>query len=172
MPVEPIHLVHSCMVCSDLARSLDFYVGVLAAQPVGEVFDLDAGEELSRLLDFEGESRCKAVFLKWGDDTTYLELQQYAESGTKIPRSTKDVGIPRIGLRVPDIAEAVARIREHRVPLAGYGDVTLPDGRRRKAISVRDPDGLLVEIIEYLELSGERSHSADRGRLWRPEGSV
>jgi catechol 2,3-dioxygenase-like lactoylglutathione lyase family enzyme len=115
--------------------------------------ELDVGSALAEFLDFEGDSRCKVVFLKWGDDTTYIELQQYYDAGVRVQRTTKDLGIGRIALRVRDIDEASQWIRENGIPIAGSGNFTLPNGLQRKGISVRDPDGLLVELIEYLEFS-------------------
>ena len=147
------HLVHACVVCSDFDRSFDFYTRICGATPVSDAMELDLGPALGSLLDFEGDSRCKVVFLKWQDDTTYLELQQYFEPGKHVRRATKDIGVARIALRVRDAGEAAARIRDHGIPMAGVMEFNLPNGLRRKAFSIRDPDGLLVELIEYAEHS-------------------
>jgi catechol 2,3-dioxygenase-like lactoylglutathione lyase family enzyme len=148
------HLVHTCVVCSDFDRSFDFYTRICGATPVADAMELDVGPALSDFLDFEGDSRCKVVFLKWKDDSTYLELQQYYDPGSHVPRTTKDVGLARIALRVRDVDEALAWIRHNGVAVAGAAEITLPNGLQRKAFSIRDPDGLLVELIEYLEHSG------------------
>jgi catechol 2,3-dioxygenase-like lactoylglutathione lyase family enzyme len=148
------HLVHACIVCSDFDRSFDFYTQICGATPVSDPMELDLGRALSDFLDFDGDSRCKVVFLKWQDDTTYLELQQYNEPGAHVSRTTKDIGVGRIALRVRSVDEAAAWVRHHGIPVAGVAEFTLPNGLRRKAFSIRDPDGLLVELIEYAEHSG------------------
>jgi catechol 2,3-dioxygenase-like lactoylglutathione lyase family enzyme len=154
MEPGPRHLIHACVVCTDFDRSLGFYVDVLGAETVETPFDLKVGQSLATFLDFEGDSKCKVVFLRWGSDTTFIELQQYYAPGQPVRRTTKDIGLARIAFLVDDI-DATARIlrEDHGIPINGPVDITLPSGLHRKAFSVRDPDGNLIELIQYLELS-------------------
>jgi len=151
------HLVHACVVCSDFDRSFAFYTGVLGAAPVTPPFDLDVGDSLGNFLGFSGNSKCKVVFLRWGEDASFIELQQYYDPGTRIARTTKDMGLARFALRVDRIEAALDWVRAQNIEIvggAGAWEFTLPSGLRRRGFSVRDPDGTLVELIEYGEYSG------------------
>ena len=143
--------VHVCIVCSDLDRTLDFYTRVLGASLVEDVRESDL-TVAAQLLAIAGDARCRWAFLTWGGSTV-LEVQQYLDPGRPVERTTKDIGVARIALRVPDADAAMAAVRAECLQLVGTIDTVFADrgGVGRKGFSVRDPDGLLVELLEYSE---------------------
>ncbi|MEV0589934.1 VOC family protein [Nonomuraea cavernae] len=154
MPLGADHLIHANVVCSDFERSLDFYTRLLGARVIGEVFEFDAGEDFMTILGVTGGARCRAALLTWSDDdtATYLDLLAFADGGGHAARTAKDTGLARLGLRVRDLAAALAWIEEHGVPVVG-GPVTLTPmpGRQRHVVTIRDPDGTLLTLMEFPE---------------------
>jgi catechol 2,3-dioxygenase-like lactoylglutathione lyase family enzyme len=155
MTVGITHLVHANVVCTDFDRSFDFYTRVLGARLIGQVFEFDAGADFQAILDVTGSVRCKAALLTWSDDdtATYLDLLCFLdEHGDPVPRTAKQPGLARLGLRVRDVAEACARLREHGVPIvAGPVTLTPMPGRHRPVLTIRDPDGTLLNLMEFPE---------------------
>jgi catechol 2,3-dioxygenase-like lactoylglutathione lyase family enzyme len=154
------HLVHANVVCTDFDRSFDFYTRVLGARLIGRVFTFDAGADFRAVLDVEGSVRCKAALLTWSDQdaATYLDLLCFlGERGEPVPRTAKQPGLARLGLRVRDMAETLARVREHDVPVvAGPVTLTPMPGRQRHVLTIRDPDGTMLNLMEFPELSSGR----------------
>jgi catechol 2,3-dioxygenase-like lactoylglutathione lyase family enzyme len=150
------HLIHANVVCSDFDRSLDFYTRVLGASILAPgVQTLDAGEPLSRAFMMRGDSKCRVAFLYWGADTTCIDLIQYFDSGRLSNRNARDTGLARIALRVKDFDAALRWLESNGVELAaGPEAVTLADGRGRRLATFFDPDGVLLEVVEYAELLG------------------
>jgi catechol 2,3-dioxygenase-like lactoylglutathione lyase family enzyme len=156
------HLVHANVVCSDFERSFDFYTRLLGGRVLGEPFEFDAGADFMSILGVAGESRCRAALITWSDDdrATYIDLLHFAGGGATSPRTPMDAGLARLAFRVRSIDQALAFIEEHRIPLAG-GPVTLTPlrGRVRPVLGIRDPDGTLINLMEFPELT-----STDRTR--------
>lgn len=154
LPVRVEQWYHACIVCSDLDRSVGFYRDVLGAELVTEIRE----DDLSGVGDFlalPGDGRCRWAFLGWAGGSTVLEVQEYRVPGRHIPRETRDVGVARIALRVPDADAARAAIVQAGIEVVGTIDAVFPErgGITRRGLSIRDPDGLLVELIEYSELN-------------------
>jgi glyoxylase I family protein len=153
MSLTAEHLIHANVVCSDFERSLDFYTRILGASLVGEVMEFDGGEALADGLNFEGTARCKVAFLSWGDDTTCIDLLSWDPPGDRVERNTKDIGLARIAIRVRDFDAALDWLKHNGVELVGGpSELTLPNGNGRRLLAFRDPDGTLVECVEYAEL--------------------
>ncbi|TXK40134.1 VOC family protein [Nonomuraea sp. C10] len=154
------HLVHANVVCADFDRSFDFYTRVLGARLIGRVFEFDAAADFQAILDVTGSVRCKAALLTWSDDdaATYLDLLCFAdERGEPVPRTAKQPGLARLGLRVRDMTATLARIREHDVPVvAGPVTLTPMPGRHRHVLTIRDPDGTMLNLMEFPELGSGR----------------
>ena len=74
-------------------------------------------------------------------DGTYLTIVQ----GKPVDaQNSSPVRFPLLAFAVPDLDEAVARLREHRVALPwGVGH-----DRRSRWVMFRDPGGNLVELVE------------------------
>ena len=151
------HLIHANVVCDDFDRSLDFYTRLLGARVVGEVFEFDAGEDFRAILGVTGPVRCRAARLTWSDDdtATYIDLLHFVDDdgGGPVARTAKDTGLARLGLRVRDMTATLAWIAEHGVPVVG-GPVTLTPmpGVQRHVVTIRDPDGTLLTLMEFPEL--------------------
>ncbi|MEU8200491.1 VOC family protein [Streptosporangium sp. NPDC049046] len=159
------HLVHANVVCSDFDRSLDFYTRLLGARVLGQPFEFDAGDDFRTILDVTGPVRCKAALLSWSsrDTDTYLDLLHFTDDGgAPAPRTAKDAGLARLGLRVEDMDTTMAWITEHGIPVVG-GPVTLVPmpGRERRVVTILDPDGTLLNLMEF---SGPSAPPAGSGR--------
>src|SRR5690606_20997205 len=105
------HLVHANEVCTDFDRSFDFYTRVLGARLIGRVFTFDAGADFRAVVDVEGWLRCKAAMFTWSgqDAVTYLDLLCFlGERGEPVPRTAKQPGLARLGMRVREMAETLA----------------------------------------------------------------
>ncbi|MEV0128470.1 VOC family protein [Dactylosporangium sp. NPDC050688] len=150
------HLVHANVVCSDFDRSYDFYTRLLGGRVLGAPFEFDAGADFMSILGVTGPTRCKAALLTWSDDdrATYVDLLHFAGGGAAAPRTPTNAGLARLAFRVRDIAETLAFIEEHRIPLVG-GPVTLTPlrGRVRPVLAIRDPDGTLINLMQFPELT-------------------
>ena len=159
MTIGITHLVHANVVCSDFDRSFDFYTRLLGARLIGQVFEFDAGADFRAILDVGGPVRCKAALLTWNDDdtATYLDLLCFLDDDTApVPRTAKHPGLARLGLRVRDLAATHARLREHHVPvIAGPVTLTPMPGRHRHVLTIRDPDGTLLNLMEFAEAGRE-----------------
>lgn len=72
------HMIHTCVVCSDFERSLDFYTRVLGASVGGRVSSGEAGP-LSAAMGAPGARRWRGAMLYWGERsrTSYLDLIAY-----------------------------------------------------------------------------------------------
>ena len=146
------HLIHTCIVCSDFDRSLDFYTRVLGASIGGRV---SAGEAapLSAAMGAPARRRWRGAMLYWGDRgrTSYVDLIAYDEGGDEDPprpRRPIDPGFSRLCLRCTDIEAAAAHLRANDVTLVSDPvDLTI-EGRVHRILFFLDPDGTLLEFSE------------------------
>ncbi len=156
MGIGIAHLVHANVVCSDFERSYDFYTRLLGGRILGEAFEFDAGADFMSILGMIGPTRCRAALITWSDNdsATYLDLLHFADGGMPAPRTPRDAGLARLAFRVRNLAETLAFIEEHGIPLVG-GPVTLTPlrGRVRPVLAIRDPDGTLINLMEFPELT-------------------
>jgi len=146
------HLIHVNVMCSDFDASLRFYRDVLGASVAGGVTEEDAAPGLRDVMGFEAPARFRGAMLYWGDRdrSSYIDLVEYSEPGRVIERTGKDLGLARIALRVADVEASKKWLLDHDVELVGdVIDVSL-QGRGRKILFIRDPDGTLVELVERI----------------------
>lgn len=162
MPAEPnptgppeglvSHLIHTCVVCSDFDRSLDFYTRVLGAKVGGRVSEGDA-EALSAAMGAPGRRRWRGAMLYWGDParTSLVDLISYDEGGEgepAPPRRATDPGLARLCLRVTDVEAAAAHLRANDVTLVSDPIDLEIEGRLHRILFFLDPDGTLLEFSE------------------------
>jgi catechol 2,3-dioxygenase-like lactoylglutathione lyase family enzyme len=146
------HLIHTCIVCSDFDRSLDFYTRVLGARIGGRVSAGDAAP-LSAAMGAPARRRWRGAMLYWGDRarTSYVDLIAYDEGGGEdlpMPRRAIDPGYSRLCLRCTDVEAAAAHLRANAVTLVSDPvDLTI-EGRVHRILFFRDPDGTLLEFSE------------------------
>lgn len=151
MTVDVSYMIHTCVTCADLDRSLEFYTKVLGAKIAGPITPGE-GETFGLSMGSPGARRWRGCFLYWGDPdrTSYIDLIEYlpGEEGVFVPRNGNDLGFARIALRVPDIETAQEQLASHGVPLVGPPTEFTAGGITRKIVFIRDPDGTLIELVE------------------------
>jgi catechol 2,3-dioxygenase-like lactoylglutathione lyase family enzyme len=157
------------MTVEDVDRSVDFYTSVLDFHKVS---DLEvAGESYEKLLGVFG-LRARIVTLKLGDET--IELTEYlAPRGRVVPRDSRsnDRWFQHVAIVTTDIDRAYQRLREHKVRHASTGPQTLPDWNPNaggiKAFYFHDPDGHVLEIIQFPPGKGDPrwQSESNRGKL-------
>jgi glyoxylase I family protein len=147
-------IFHININCSDLGRSVAFYemLGFTKALEM-DAFEGTADESYEALGIHGRVAHRGPVVLFLGDEPrqTRLDLMQWLEpvSPALEPRTPQTLGVPRIALWTKDIGDLYQRIGnqiEFVTPPAG----PFEDRAIKSIACLRDPDGLLVELIEFL----------------------
>lgn len=152
---------------SDMDRAVAFYTEVLTFEKIGDVEV--TGEGFDRLNGVFG-ARLRVVRLRLGDETIAL-TEFITPRGRPIPATVKsnDRSFQHIAIIVRDMAEAYARLRDHKVAHVSSGPQRLPEWNERaaniEAFYFKDPDGHVLEVLAF---------PPDKGRAkWhRQTGSV
>ena len=168
-PRAPITAVDSVAVTvSNLERAVDFYSKVLTFEKVAdrEV----AGEAYEHLLGVFG-LRVRSARMRLGDE--YLELQQFlAPTGRPVPvdSHSNDRWFQHVAIIVSDMSAAYARLRSFNVEHASSGPQRLPDWNPDaggiEAFYFRDPDGHVLEVLQFPPGKGQSKWQAHDGRLF------
>jgi catechol 2,3-dioxygenase-like lactoylglutathione lyase family enzyme len=139
------------MTVSDMDRSLDFYMHVLAFEKLSDVEVV--GDAYERLQGVFGV-RMRIVRLRLGDEI--LELTEYlAPRGRPIAVDSKsnDRWFQHIAIIVRDMDEAYGRLRQQKVQHASTGPQTIPEWNAGaagiRAFYFRDPDGHNLEALSF-----------------------
>jgi len=140
---------HTGIVVSDMQRSLHFYRDLLGLE-VWADFE-DNSEYTQQVTDLPG-ANIWMVKLKAKDGVS-IELLQYLSHPQGVPEPMRacDVGCNHIALQVDHIDAMYekmvsAGIRFHSPPL-------LSSDGGAKATYCRDPEGVIIELVELLEKS-------------------
>jgi catechol 2,3-dioxygenase-like lactoylglutathione lyase family enzyme len=162
-------LFHVNVNCRDLERSIAFYEAIGFRQVYR--FDVaDHADESYEGLGVRGivEHRGPCVmFLGEDPYQTRLDLMQWIQPEPAAPRrpNPQDVGVPRIALWAKNIDalydELLAQGFEFDAPPVG----PFPERAIERVLYTRDPDGLIVEFIEFTPKGRSlyASSDADRG---------
>ncbi len=139
------------IVVSDLDRSVEFFSKELTFEKVSDAEY--AGSELEHLEGVFG-LRVRTARLKLGDEL--LDLTEYlAPAGRAVPVDSRsnDLWFQHIAIVVRDMDSAYARLRRRKVAHASSGPQRLPDWNKNaggiKAFYFKDPDGHVLEILEF-----------------------
>jgi len=150
---------------SDLDRAIEFYSTVLSFEKVSDIEV--AGEAYEHLQGVFG-LRMRVVRMRLGDEV--IELTQYlAPQGRPIPVESRsnDRWFQHIAVIVSDMDRAYARLRQYRVQHASPGPQRLPDWNRNaagiRAFYFKDPDGHILEILQFPPDKGDRRWHQARG---------
>ena len=144
---------HVNVVVSDMEQSLAFYVGLLGMRITFET-DLtgDWIETVSGLPNVS--ARC--VFCQPPGGGTRFELLQYrTPPGQDLPAAAglaNTLGLRHVALEVDELDALYARLTQAGVPSVSP-PISVPfslTGVRKRLCYLRDPDGALVEIAEYV----------------------
>ena len=141
-----LNVVHVNVNVTDIHRSLAFYrkLGFEVMHVFGD--DLETGIEL-------GGRHTRGVVLSLGDDprsTTRIELLEslHPKAEPQPERPPQRAGVGRIALRTRNLRAMVERLRSEGVEFEGDPWEIDIVGARRFAL-LRDPDGTLLELIEF-----------------------
>ena len=144
---------HAAISTPDLDRCLLFYKDIVGCEEAW-TFEWPAGTPEADAMTGLENSAARAVMLKLGD--SFLEIFEFSSpkpAPLNPQRPVCDHGITHVCLQVQDLHTEVARMKAagmhfHSEPLTqdtGY------------VIYGRDPDGNVVELIEFTDVSAEHS---------------
>lgn len=145
------------IVVSDLDAAIAWYGDALTFRPLTQTEA--AGPEHERA---EGQFglRTRTATLALGEER--IELREFlAPQGRPIPPDSRsnDAWFQHIAIVVSDIDSAYRRLRLHRVRHASSGPQTLPawnpDAGGISAFYFKDPDGHVIEVIDFPEGKGD-----------------
>ena len=141
---------HTAIVISDTEASLRFYRDRLGMEVAGE--SENYGPEQERLNNvFGARLRITALRAASGPGIEFLEYLA-PRDGRPYPPEEKANDLIHWQTRFLGISadEAAQTLRNSRSAFVSTGAVELPDGKAgfRKAVTVRDPDGHAIQIVE------------------------
>ncbi len=146
---------HINLVVSNLERSVKFYTELLGFKEVRRAH-LE-GEWIESIIGLKGVS-ANVVYILAPEGEPRLELLCYeSPKGEAIPANSQanTIGLRHIALQVKDIQKAVKRLKEAGVKIIGEivevpASVVTHDAGHKILCYFLDPDGILLELAEYL----------------------
>lgn len=127
MEISGIH--HVAIIASDYARSKHFYTEVLGFHVLAEVY---REERDSWKLDLRVS------------DGVQIELFSFPSPPPRVSRP-EACGLRHLAFVVPDIAQAIERLREHSIEVE---PVRVDEYTGKRFTFFADPDGLPLELYE------------------------
>ena len=156
------------MTVQEMDRSIKFYTEVLTFEPVSDVEVW--GSEYEQLQGIFG-LRMRVVRLKLGEE--FIELTEYlTPKGKPIPPDTRshDHWFQHVALIVQDMDRAYQWLRKHQVRHVSTGPQRLPDWNPLaggiQAFYFQDPDGHVLEILQFPPGKGQSKWHQPTGRLF------
>lgn len=143
-------IIHLNLNVTDIRRSMAFYelIGFQVMHVFGDRPDADVMEGMA----FQG-GHCRGAVMTLGDHDrcwTKIELIEWVEPKVQ-PRerpSTHAAGVSRIALRTKNLKEFAARLEAEGIVFETPPQEIDIVGARSFAL-FRDPDGVLLELIEF-----------------------
>lgn len=168
-PVPAVKAVESIgMTVADMDRSVDFYTQVLSFEKVS---DIEVAGEAYEDLEGVFGLRMRVVRLQLGNE--FIELTQYlAPRGRPIPVDSRsnDRWFQHVAIIVSDMDGAYAQLRQHKAEHASTGPQRLPDWNKNaagiRAFYFKDPDGHVLEILQFPEGKGDPRWHRPTDRLF------
>ena len=143
---------HVNIVVSDMARSLEFYVGMLGLRVVFEC-ELE-GPWIETVAGLPGAS-ARCVFVQPSGGGVRIELLEYrAPVGESLAADglANTMGLRHYAFEVDDLDALYVSLRDRGVPFVSP-PVTVPfmvvGNIRKRLCYLHDPDGALLEIADY-----------------------
>jgi catechol 2,3-dioxygenase-like lactoylglutathione lyase family enzyme len=176
-PSEPAHhddravrsIFHININCSDLDRSVAFYrrLGFEVVMDAGTVSGIADGSY--EALEIHGTYRHRGpvvMFLGTDRYQTRLDLMQWEQppSPPNADRPPTALGIPRIALWTKDLRGLHRRLADEGVAFITEPRGPFEDRSIEAIVGLRDPDGLIVELMEFLPGGRKLYSSADEAQ--------
>lgn len=147
-------VMHIGVTVSDMDRSIDFYQNILGLTFAGEI--RMEGRETDLLF---GRKNCKArvAYLNGSDHVMAppVELIQFVgDEAEKMPSDLHRTSISEICFRVDDIDAVYRHLMNNHVECLSepqYFDFTASGFGKSKAIYFKDPDGVILELMQSLD---------------------
>ena len=146
-------VVHIGLTVSDIDRSIAFYRDILGLQFKAEI--VMEGPETDALFQMKN-CKCRVAYLNGSDDIMApdIELIQFVDhQANKDQASLNKTSISEICFKVKDLDKVYAHLVENGVDCLSKPqafDFTPYGFSKSKAIYFRDPDGIILELMEYL----------------------
>ncbi len=137
---------HVALCVSDIERSARFYCGALGFVR-NESYEF--GNEPRKLMEIDAELRFRSQFLGLGG--VRLELLQFLSPEPINPGGRRPMytfGFTHLAVRVRDLEEAIASVREHGGSVLEHTRTRLSmEGYDCEMIYCTDPDGQRIELL-------------------------
>jgi catechol 2,3-dioxygenase-like lactoylglutathione lyase family enzyme len=153
---------------SDLDRAVDFYHRVLDFELVSEA--TIEGDAYARLLAVGG-ARARVARMRLGEEE--IELAHFLSPPSRpVPAGSRsnDRWFQHVAIIVGDMERAYARLVEHGVEKASVAPQRLPDWNPSaggiRAFYFKDPDGHVLEILQFPPGKGDPRWHEPSGRLF------
>ena len=145
---------HTGIVVADMQRSLRFYRELLGMEVWADF--RDESEYVQAVTDVPG-ARIWMIKLKAADGAS-IELLQYLSHPQDVPEPARacDVGCNHVALQVDDIDELFRKLKAEGIRFHAPPTVS-PDGCA-KVTYCRDPEGVIIELVEILPSSPPSGH--------------
>ncbi len=141
-------LDHVSFTVSNRDRAVDFYRTLLGVEPLG--VGSESGERAGMVMGYV-PIEVKVAFFPLPDSQTVLELFEYVTPpGEQQPLATNLVGNGHIGLLVDDLDAEYVRLQAAGATFTYHEPVEVLEGpwKGTKAIYMRDPDGITIELLQ------------------------
>ena len=149
-------IFHINLNCSDLDRSVEFYerLGFVKVMDSGQfIGETDESYEAMGLVAGSISHRGPIVlFLGDNPRQTRLDLMQWdiPEPAPTHRLRPYDVGVPRLCLWVKNLEDLHAELSRNGIEFLSLPRGPFEDRAIKSIVCLRDPDGLLVEMLEFL----------------------
>lgn len=168
LPMERnnLQIFHINLNVLDLERSAAFYAALgfrivndfgVGGVPKQSRRVGDKDPELPAILGVDPESRSRAILMRLGEDprATLLDLIQWEEpaAGGRPGRMTQ-AGMARLCFKVKDAEGAYAAARAAGAECLSEPKTIDLGGTRQKVFCCLDPDGAILEFMEFLKEGG------------------
>lgn len=137
---------HVGITVSDLARSLDFYGGLMDGERLGPY--VRSGPRIDAVTGYRGVVVHQA-FVTARDGSTVVELLQY-ENGSHVVLDPDNghVGAAHVAITVTELDALLARLRDEGVAVLSEPIVASEPMAGFRCVYVLDPDRVRVELVE------------------------
>ena len=145
---------HVAVTVSDLDRSLAFYCDLLGLQRAGN-HDLE-GETISRMTGKERVHMRVVRLLCPQTPGIHIDLQQYLDPpGKQSDSKLGDVANGHFCVEVDDIEKASEQLKAKGVEFfSDPVDFDLEDAGKISCVFFLDPDGYVLELVDYSKMQG------------------
>lgn len=142
--------VHSGITVKDLKRSIDFYENSLGL----ELVRLQTNDKpyIYDLVNIQGLEKIELAFLQTPDGQIVELLEYHGETIKDGSSLHSHYGTGHICLHVENLDAMYEHLQRRNTDIISEHVVQITSGRHAgsKAIYLRDPDGYVIEVLEYI----------------------